>query len=121
MTIERNVVHPKFFNLDKGCEYRAVGATAKGNRTTRADLKLPKSKSVGQRSYLTQPNPDGVGSVEQAVLDEIAPLAKAAERRAAVAGARAMASILDDDALVAMHPQAARHLQVMMNELHSPT
>lgn len=42
------------------------------------------------------------------MLDETAPLSKAGERPATVAGARAMARILDDDALVAMHPQAAR-------------
>ena len=53
------------------------------------------------------------------MLDETAPLPKAAERPATVAGARAMARILDNDALVAMHPQAARQLQVVLNELHS--
>ncbi|BBZ74143.1 hypothetical protein [Mycobacterium paraseoulense] len=88
---------------------------------TRADLKYPQPKRVGQVNHLKQPNPDGVGSVEQAVLDETALLAKAAERPATVAGARAMARILDDDALLAMHPQAVRQLQVILNELHSVT
>ncbi len=55
------------------------------------------------------------------MLDETAPLTKAAERPATVAGARVMARILDDNALVAMHPQAARQLQVILNELHSHT
>jgi hypothetical protein len=87
----------------------------------RAHLKSPMSKRVGQVSLSTQPDSDRVGSVEQALLDETAPLPKAAERPATVAGACAMARILDDDALVAMHPQAVRQLQVILNELHSVT
>jgi hypothetical protein len=63
----------------------------------------------------------GIGLVEQGVLHETAPLAKTAERPATLAGARAMARILDNDALMAMHPQAVRQLQVILNELHSAT
>lgn len=37
---------------------------------------------------------------------------------AMVAGGRAMARILDNGALVAMHPQSARQLQAILRELH---
>jgi hypothetical protein len=84
------------------------------------ELKSPKPKRVGL-SHLTQRNPEGVGSVEQAVLDETGSLLKSSERPAMVACARAMARILDNDALVGMHPQSARQLQAVLNELHSST
>src|SRR5262249_5750959 len=32
MIIERNFGHPKFFNLDNGCEYRVSAATRRGGR-----------------------------------------------------------------------------------------
>jgi hypothetical protein len=82
-------------------------------------MKSPKSISVGQVTHLSQRNPYDAGSVDRAVLDETASLLKSSERPAMVACARAMARILDNDALVAMHPQAARQLQVILNELRS--
>lgn len=66
----------------------------------------------------TRVKPKAVGSVEQAVLEETAPLPKSAEQPALVAGAIAMAHVLDNDSLVSMHPAAARQLQAVLQELH---
>jgi hypothetical protein len=40
MIEERNFGHPKFFNLDNGCEYKVVAATGKGGRGFSGDLIL---------------------------------------------------------------------------------
>ena len=40
MIEERNFGHPKFFNLDNGCEYRVVAASRKGGRGFSGDLIL---------------------------------------------------------------------------------
>jgi hypothetical protein len=40
MIEDRNFGHPKFFNLDNGCEYRVVAATGKGGRGFSGDLIL---------------------------------------------------------------------------------
>jgi hypothetical protein len=65
-------------------------------------------QGAGEAEAKTTAKPKIVGSVEQAVLDEVAPLPAASERPGMVACALAMARILDNDALVSMHPQAAR-------------
>jgi hypothetical protein len=40
MIEDRNFGHPKFFNLDNGCEYKVVAATGKGGRGFSGDLIL---------------------------------------------------------------------------------
>jgi hypothetical protein len=86
---------------------------------TGAEMKSSNSICIGQVNHSSQRNLHTVGSVDQAVLDETASLLKSSERPAMVACARALAHILDNDALVAMHPQAARQPQAILNELHS--
>lgn len=108
-----------------GCRCRVCrGAETQRKRDYRARgagtvVTMPASNRSTPRGAAVEANPKAVGLVEQAVIDEAALLTGAAERPGMVAGARAMARILDTDDLVAIHPQTARQLQAILHELHT--